>query len=75
MAWMMDVFKNRGESSPKMEGENHGSKPYEQMDDLEVPLVLETPLWFYGTSPPQSKVVHEGPVALRGERQAYPPWN
>ena len=29
----MDVSKNRGKN-PKMEGENHGSKPYEQMDDL-----------------------------------------
>ena len=23
---------------PKMDGENNGSKPYEQMDDLGVPL-------------------------------------
>ncbi len=27
---------------PKMDGENKG-KPYEQMDDLGVPLFLETP--------------------------------
>ena len=26
--------KNRGAFPPKMDGENHGSKPYEQMDDL-----------------------------------------
>ena len=32
--------KNRGGKSPKMDGENHGSKPYEQMDDLGVPLFL-----------------------------------
>ena len=29
----MDVSKNRGKH-PKMDGENNGSKPYEQMDDL-----------------------------------------
>ena len=28
---------------PKMDGENNG-KPYEQMDDLGVPLFLETPI-------------------------------
>ncbi len=28
----MGVSKNRG--TPKMDGENNGSKPYEQMDDL-----------------------------------------
>ena len=30
----MGVSKNTGKT-PKMDGENHGSKPYEQMDDLE----------------------------------------
>ena len=39
----MDVSKNRGIFLPKMDGENNGSKPYEQMDDLGVPLFLETP--------------------------------
>ena len=34
----MGVSKNRG--TPKMDGENNGSKPYEQMDDLGVPLFL-----------------------------------
>ena len=29
----MGVSKNRGKN-PKMDGENNGSKPYEQMDDL-----------------------------------------
>ena len=29
----MGVSKNRGRP-PKMDGENNGSKPYEQMDDL-----------------------------------------
>ena len=29
---------------PKMDGENNG-KPYEQMDDLGVPLFLETPIY------------------------------
>ncbi len=28
-----------------MDGENNG-KPYEQMDDLGVPLFLETPTWY-----------------------------
>ncbi len=28
----------------KMDGENNG-KPYEQMDDLGVPLFLETPIY------------------------------
>ena len=27
-----------------MDGENNGSKPYEQMDDLGVPLFSETPM-------------------------------
>ena len=34
----MGVSKNRGKT-PKMDGENNG-KPYEQMDDLEVPLIF-----------------------------------
>ena len=32
-----------------MDGENHGSKPYEQMDDLGVPLFMETPLYTHET--------------------------
>ena len=36
----LGVSKNRG--TPKMDGENNG-KPYEQMDDLGVPLFSETP--------------------------------
>ena len=28
-----------------MDGENNGSKPYEQMDDLGVPLFLETTIY------------------------------
>ncbi len=40
----MGVSKNRGKT-PKMDGENNG-KPYEQMDDLGVPLFLETPICF-----------------------------
>jgi len=35
----MGVSKNNG--IPKMDGEKKG-KPYEQMDDLGVPLFLET---------------------------------
>ncbi len=31
MCWLP---KNRGFLPPKMDGENNGSKPYEQMDDL-----------------------------------------
>ena len=38
----MGVSKNRGKT-PKMDGVFHG-KPYEQMDDLGVPLFLETPI-------------------------------
>ncbi len=30
-----------------MDGENNG-KPYEEVDDLGVPLFLETPKWSYG---------------------------
>ena len=33
----MGISKNREILPPKMDGENNG-KPYEQMDDLEVPL-------------------------------------
>ena len=36
------VFPKIGKH-PKMHDENHG-KPYEQMDDLVVPLFLETPI-------------------------------
>ncbi len=32
----MGVSKNRVVLPPKMDGENNGSKPYEQMDDLFV---------------------------------------
>ena len=39
----MDVSQNRG-NTPKMDGENN-EKPYEQMDDLGVPLFLETPIY------------------------------
>ena len=38
----MDVEPKIGGNTPKMDGENNG-KPYEQMDDLGVPLYLETP--------------------------------
>ena len=37
----LDVSKNKGKT-PKMDGENNVSKPYEQMDDLGIPLFLET---------------------------------
>ena len=38
-----------GKLPPKMDGENKGSKPYEQMDDLGgPPLFLETPLFWGG---------------------------
>ena len=40
----MGVSKSRGKT-PKMDGENHGSKPYEQMDDLGIPLFLETSIY------------------------------
>ena len=35
------VFPNIGGFDPQMDGENNG-KPYEQMDDLGVPLFSET---------------------------------
>ena len=35
--WM---FPNIGGKTTKMDGENNGSKPYEQMDDLGVPFPL-----------------------------------
>ena len=38
----MDVSKNRGKTT-KMDGEYNG-KPYIKMDDLGVPLFLETPI-------------------------------
>ena len=38
----MDGPPKIGDFTPKMDGENNG-KPYEQMDDLGVPLFLETP--------------------------------
>ena len=40
----MGVSKNRGGKPPKMDGENNG-KPYFLVDDLGVPLFLETPKW------------------------------
>ena len=40
--WYMGASKNRGKTS-KMDGENNGN-PYEQIDDLGVPLFLETPI-------------------------------
>ena len=38
----MGVFKNRG--TPKWMV--YSGKPYEQMDDLGVPLFLETPIYY-----------------------------
>ena len=40
----MGVEPKIGVFTPKMDGLFHG-KPYEQMDDLGVPLFLETPQW------------------------------
>ena len=34
-----------GCKTPKMDGENNGSKPYFVMDDLGVPLFLEIPIY------------------------------
>ena len=41
-----------GGTKPKMDGENHGSNPYEQMDDLRgfKPLFLEIPIYDLGCS-------------------------
>ena len=39
----MGVSKKRGKT-PKMDGENNGN-PYFLMDDLGVPLFLETPIY------------------------------
>ena len=39
------VFPNNRGKTPKMDGENNGSKPYVLMDDLGgVPIFLETPI-------------------------------
>ena len=40
----MGVSKNGGKT-PKMDGENNG-KPYDQMDDLGVPLFSETTICY-----------------------------
>ncbi len=37
--------KNRGSFPPKMDGENNGSKTLILMDDLGIPLFLETPIY------------------------------
>ena len=42
----MGVSKNRVFVNPKMDGENNG-KPYGQIDDLGVPLFLETSIYIY----------------------------
>ena len=47
MCLYMDVSKNRG-FSPKLDGENNG-KPDFLMDDLGVPLVSETPIYWIGS--------------------------
>ena len=45
-----------------MDGEhNYGSKPYEQMDDLGVPLFLETPIW-----------IPSGQISSRPHRTDFP---
>ncbi len=43
MIFDVDVSKNRGGKIPKMDGENNGN-PYFLMDNLGVPLFLETPM-------------------------------
>ena len=49
LIWQLHIIiygcqpKNWGKT-PKMDGENNG-KPYEQMDDLGVPIFLETPIY------------------------------
>ena len=48
------VFPKIGGKPPKMDGENHGSKPYEQMDDLGgkgTPIFGLTPLWVRSLEP------------------------
>ncbi len=42
----MGVEPKIGGKPPKMDGDNNGSKPYFLMDDLGVPLFLETPKYF-----------------------------
>ena len=44
---LLDAIQKRNEKNPSfflMDGLYHG-KPYEQMDDLGVPLFLETPIY------------------------------
>ena len=43
---MLGVEPKIGGKPPKMDGENHGSNPI-KMDDLGVPLFLETPCFRY----------------------------
>ena len=44
--------------NPKMDGENKG-KPYEQIDDLVVPLFLETPIRKNGMPVIETSVISE----------------
>ena len=59
----MGVSKNRGKI-PKMDGENNG-KPYEQMDDLGIPLIFGNahifPRYFLAISNSKSHVVDPSP--------------
>ena len=48
------VFPKIGVFSPKIDGGNNGSKPYEQMDDLGVALFLETPIFGQISSRPKT---------------------
>ena len=41
--WVLN--QKSGDFTPKMDGWKFNGKPYEQMDDLGVPLFLATPKW------------------------------
>ena len=43
----MGVEPKIGGKPPNMDGENNNGTPYEQMDDLGVPLFLETPIYMF----------------------------
>ena len=53
-----------------MDGENNGSKPYEQMDDLGVPLFLETPK--YALRIQHNSKIHQSYVSTQLLQVVFP---
>ena len=65
----MGVSKNSGKT-PKMDGENNG-KPW-KMDDLGVPLFLETPIWVFSKVNTDHLGFFQG-SSSKGSPQGLPP--